>query len=285
MATRGYIWIFLSALIAYSCAGDQQQGQDQEVENQEQDQEYQDDQNYQNGQEDQDGQGDENGQDGNSYEDGQNGYGNQQGGGQQQGYANQQQQGYNGQQQQGYNGQQQAYAGGGNGNQAYGQNSLQQPLAEEGEQLNNATGDEFAQEQIPLDQQPAVDASADASAGGLPEGAAPVAAPRPGGKVMYVTRDINLFVTPGGAVAGSLERGDHPLIWTADSIAAAGALSSGLNAQGQVPLQQVSSGQGVMAIQEQGADMPGQAAPANGVQNVSANAQSNYGNGNGLGEY
>ena len=120
------------------------------------------------------------------------------------------------------------------------QNTGQDPMANEGETMNNATENEFAGEQPPpMEEQPAIDAGSDEGAEmAAADSMAPVAAPMPGGKVMYVRSMVTLYTSPGGAAAGTLDRGDHPLVWTAESMAMAGG--------------------GDMAMMDQGMPMEGQ---------------------------
>ncbi len=60
------------------------------------------------------------------------------------------------------------------------------------------------------------------SANEIPTDMAPVApvanlpVPRAGGMVKYVLRQVNILAQPQGAVVGSFERGDHPVVWTED---------------------------------------------------------------------
>ena len=128
------------------------------------------------------------------------------------------------------------------------QNSGQNALPEEGETLNNSAQNEFAsQDPPPMEDQAAVDTSvSDGAEMAASQAMAPVAAPMPGGKVMYVRSTITLFTSPGGAAAGTLEKGDHPLVWTADAVAMAGG-SSQMGAQ-QMPMDQTQ-----MAPMDQGA--------------------------------
>ncbi len=86
---------------------------------------------------------------------------------------------------------------------------VQDPLPKESAAINNSTANDFAKIAPPVVEQPAVDA-------GQPQASA-VAAPPPGGRVMYVRATTNLYVAPGGAVAGTLMQGDHPLVWMTGS--------------------------------------------------------------------
>lgn len=139
----------------------------------------------------------------------------------------------------------------------------QNPLESEGEALNNATENEFAEEPPPpMEEQPAIDTSTDDGAQmAAADSLAPVAAPQPGGRVMYVRSAITVYTSPGGAAAGTLERGDHPLVWTADSIAQAGVT-------------------GDMAMNQQGAsygqeNLDAQAPPADGASYDGASGYDN----------
>ena len=104
----------------------------------------------------------------------------------------------------------------------------QQAPIEEGENYNSDGEQDYALQEP--GEQPAIDAdygTADASAG-----YAPVAAP--GGRVMYARSTITLYDAPQGSPVGTLEQGDHPLIWTADSVAAAGSSYEPVSGEQQV---------------------------------------------------
>jgi hypothetical protein len=223
MVSKRIQWIF-TAMIAVSltnCAGDQQQ-----------DEMVQGEEGY-----DDDG-GDENYAAGEGQEGGDENYNNQSGngeneGGQGENYANEGGQGSNAYAENGAEGSNYAQEGEGMNNALENdtqqanyalQNTGQDPMANEGETMNNATENEYAgEEPPPMEEQPAIDASVgDGSEMAAAGSMAPVAAPMPGGKVMYVTSMITLYTSPGGAAAGTLDRGDHPLVWTTDSLAMVG---------------------------------------------------------------